>query len=110
MPAEDARLPRREKQRPFGAVEKKTTNYGVEYSRLRLLHVMEVGTLSGRGKAWTPVRSITDRHSLFPSSSTRSSNSFPDGLPAALHCSGRLGGESGLPRSLQYQHVQLRRA
>jgi hypothetical protein len=39
----------------------------------------EVGTLSGRGKALTPIRSITDRHSLSPASFTRSSIGKPYG-------------------------------
>ena len=42
----------------------------------------EVGTLSRRGKVRTPIPSITDRHSLFLSSSTRTSNSLPCGSPA----------------------------
>jgi hypothetical protein len=49
---------------------------------LRQLHHAEVCTLSGRGKARTPMRPITGRRSLSPRSLTRSTNSFPCGLPA----------------------------
>jgi len=43
---------------------------------------MEVCTLSGQDKFGIPIRTITVRRSLSPSSRTRSPNSFPLGLPA----------------------------
>ncbi len=65
---------------------------------LRQTHLAEVCTLSGWGKSRTPMRSITDRHSLSPRSHTRFPNSLPCSSPAVLRCRSQ-GRESGLPRS-----------
>jgi hypothetical protein len=45
---------------------------------------MEVCTLSGQDKFGIPIRTITARRSLFPSSRTRSPDSFPLRLPAIV--------------------------
>lgn len=45
---------------------------------------MEVCALSSWDKSRIPIRVVTTRHSLFPSSHTRFPNSFPCGLLAFL--------------------------
>jgi hypothetical protein len=64
----------------------------------RLPHLVEVGTLSRPDKSRIRIRVITTRPSLFPPSSTRSTNSFPCGSPAIPNLPG-LGDGSGLPCS-----------
>ena len=58
---------------------------------------MDVCLLSQSGKVWTRIRSITDRHSLFPSSCSRT----PMGLPLQ-EAFPRMGGIRGFHVPLKY--------
>ena len=51
---------------------------------LMMKDLSEVCTLSGQGKYWTPIRTITARHSLSPKSHTHLSIASPYGLVSTL--------------------------